>query len=95
MTEAEQAIRDALAVLENPDADSRKKEIAAYYFNINGTPTAIAEIMQELDALRKDAASKQAKIDALMWEYCPGEMTAAQKLAWAAHQRVDANEDMP
>lgn len=36
--------------------------------------------------------SKQAKIDALMLEFCPGEMPAAQAENWAKHQRpVDEN----
>jgi len=30
----------------------------------------------------------QAKIDALMWEYCPEEMTEAQISEWARHQRL-------
>lgn len=30
--------------------------------------------------------SAQAKIDALMWEYCPDEMTKEQKREWAKHQ---------
>lgn len=32
--------------------------------------------------------SKQAKIDALMLEFCPGEMSAEQRAEWAANQRA-------
>ena len=32
-------------------------------------------------------AALQAKIDALMFEYCPDEMTAEQIEAWGKHQR--------
>ena len=38
----------------------------------------------ELDAKHRAA---QAKIDALMLEYCPEEMTPEQTQNWAAHQR--------
>lgn len=31
---------------------------------------------------------QQAKIDRLMLEYCPDEMTKEQLLKWAKHQRV-------
>lgn len=31
-------------------------------------------------------AAKQAKIDALMLEFCPGEMSAEQRAEWAKHQ---------
>lgn len=41
--------------------------------------TAKANLMHAL-------AAKQAKIDALMLEYCPGEMSPQQKAEWAAHQ---------
>lgn len=37
--------------------------------------------------LVKDAAAKQAKIDALMLEYCPDEMTDEQVHAWGLRQR--------
>lgn len=38
-----------------------------------------------------DVADLQAKIDALMLEYCPGEMTQEQKDRWAAAQRAAHN----
>jgi hypothetical protein len=31
--------------------------------------------------------SKQARIDALMLEFCPGEMSAEQRAEWAEHQQ--------
>ena len=33
------------------------------------------------------SASMQARIDELMLEYCPDEMTEHQKTTWAEHQR--------
>ena len=41
---------------------------------------------------RQQLATKQAKIDALMLEYCPSEMSQEQLDTWAAHQRP-AKED--
>ena len=43
-------------------------------------------------AARK-ADALQARIDALMLEYCPEEMTEAQKENWARHQRPVSAED--
>jgi hypothetical protein len=40
-----------------------------------------------VENLRRTLASKQAKIDALMLEFCPGEMSAEQKAEWAKHQQ--------
>lgn len=37
----------------------------------------------------------QAKLDALMLEFCPGEMTEAQKANWAAHQRGEEPLPLP
>ena len=37
--------------------------------------------------LEREAAAKQARIDALMLEYCPDEMTPEQVAEWARHQR--------
>ena len=41
----------------------------------------------ERDALRRRVEEQQAKIDALMLEYCPDEMTPAQLEEWGRHQR--------
>lgn len=37
--------------------------------------------------------AKQAKIDALMLEYCPSEMTQEQRDEWAEHQRASESEN--
>lgn len=37
--------------------------------------------------LREELAAKQAKIDNLMLEYCPDEMTPEQMAEWAKYQR--------
>lgn len=44
------------------------------------------------EAAERDASAKQARIDALMLEYCPDEMTPEQVAEWAQHQAVAATE---
>lgn len=36
----------------------------------------------------------QAKIDALMWEYCPGKMTSGQIAEWGRHQVAVEDPDL-
>ena len=54
------------------------------------TDDELAELIQRLaegnDMLNKKNKSLQAKIDALMIEYCPEEMTTAQRDEWARNQ---------
>jgi chromosome segregation ATPase len=40
----------------------------------------------QFDQLTKELAAKQARIDALMMEFCPGEMPVEQKRNWEQHQ---------
>ncbi len=59
---------------------------------------AVAETMGNVwkataEYAAKIADDRQARIDALMLEYCPDEMTEAQKDNWAKHQRP-VSEDM-
>ena len=52
-----------------------------------------ASVMQgfaEVAARKADVL--QAQLDALMLEYCPDEMTEAQKENWARHQRPASDE---
>lgn len=46
-----------------------------------------AQLEAERDELRQTVARQQAQIDALMLEFCPGGMSAAQVSEWAKHQR--------
>ena len=43
--------------------------------------------------LRSAVAAKQARIDALMLEYCPDEMTPEQVDEWARHQRPVSGQE--
>lgn len=67
---------------------------------------AYAYVARDIDKQRIEAAhwirrlhwhlrAKQAKIDRLMLEYCPDEMTAEQKAAWKQHQRPYTLSDIP
>lgn len=58
---------------ERPEADA--SFIAACH------PEALHALLEEREAM-------QAKIDALMLEFCPGEMTAEQLERWASHQKA-------
>jgi hypothetical protein len=44
--------------------------------------------------LELEAAEKQARIDALMLEYCPDEMTPEQVEEWGRHQRAKHNDKL-
>lgn len=46
----------------------------------------IAEMEARCDTYFRAMESKQAKIDALMLEFCPGEMSAEQRAEWARNQ---------
>jgi hypothetical protein len=51
--------------------------------------SAVVDRQQEmLDRNAEQSADKQAKIDALMFEYCPIEMSLEQIARWKKHQVV-------
>ena len=59
---------------------------------------AVAETMGNVwkiaaEYAARTADDRQARIDALMLEFCPDEMTEAQKDNWAKHQRP-VSDDM-
>ena len=52
-----------------------------------------ANVMQGLaEVAARKADDLQAQLDALMLEFCPEEMTEAQKTNWAKHQRPVSEE---
>lgn len=53
----------------------------------------IDRIWQENIELRKELAAKQAKIDSLILEWCPEEMTLEQIEEWGRNQRAAAMAD--
>lgn len=52
----------------------------------NGT-NYVQEAAREITRLRSQVAAKQARIDALMLEYCQREMTPEQVATWGESQR--------
>jgi len=60
---------------------------------MNEKHQAHSNISCELENQRRIDAL-QYKIDTLMLEYCPDEMTVDQKLDWASHQRPAPNTDI-
>ena len=52
----------------------------------------VASLKEQLAAAKKDVDSKQARIDELMLEYCPNEMSPEQIEEWAKHQVPDGAE---
>lgn len=54
---------------------------------------AVAIRQKRIEQLEGELAEAQAKIDRLMLEYCPDEMTTAQIENWAKHQKPVSTED--
>lgn len=76
--------RSAIAKANNEADFQRQRAILAEHH---------ANVMQgfaEVAARKADAL--QAQLDALMLEYCPDEMTEAQKDNWAKHQKPASEE---
>jgi hypothetical protein len=48
----------------------------------------ILRLERELAQVKADRDGLQAKVDALMLEYCPSEMNDNQLAEWASHQKV-------
>lgn len=68
------------------------REFADNYRNstlkdVNADHTRLIELADMLDKHRAILHTKQAHIDALMFEYCPNEMTEEQVAEWAKHQK--------
>jgi len=59
------------------------RQLAPHQNNREG-PQLLREAVKEIDSL-------QAKIDSLMLEYCPDEMTEDQIANWGKHQRAVPN----
>jgi serine phosphatase RsbU (regulator of sigma subunit) len=83
LLERERDLREALRLdyeALRADRDRLAAEVDADNRNMQGAIDQIHELSQEKEAM-------QARIDALMLEYCPGEMTEAQRERWAECQR--------
>ncbi len=54
----------------------------------SGDLVELANLIDGKESLRQQLAAAQAKIDELMLEHCPDEMTPEQIAEWAKHQEV-------
>lgn len=76
--------RSAIAKANNEADFQRQRAILAEHH------TNVMQGFAEVAARKADAL--QAQLDALMLEFCPEEMTDAQKENWARHQRPASDE---
>jgi hypothetical protein len=79
------ALHQQLAELQRELATSGR-EFQAMFKEAVSYKQQLAEMRVRVDNLYHAVDSKQAKIDALMLEFCPGEMSAEQKAEWARNQ---------
>lgn len=88
------------SVVAKLDYDILEAELAACSAVVDRQQEQLDRNAEQLAALHQDASSKwaflewrdraekaEAKIDALMFEYCPEEMTEEQIARWKKHQR--------
>ena len=73
------------------DYDILKDELAALHQDAS-SKWAFLEWRDRAEKAEAKNAAKQAKIDALMFEYCPIEMSLEQIMEWKKHQVVKEEE---
>jgi len=69
-----------------------ERENAALRQQLKDCSAAFDKQQVALDRNSEQLAAKQAKIDALMFEYCPIEMSLEQIARWKKHQVVKEEE---
>lgn len=73
-----------------PKIDRYLRQLAPHQKEREG-PTLLRSALAAIDGLARYAQHQQARIDALMLEYCPDEMTPEQIAEWERHQRAAPN----
>tara|TARA_R110000868_G_scaffold351431_1_gene612697 strand:+ start:2132 stop:2401 length:270 start_codon:yes stop_codon:yes gene_type:complete len=68
--------------------DELMVEIVALRQQLKDCSAVVDRQQEQLDRSAEQLADKQAKIDALMFEYCPIEMSLEQIARWKKHQVV-------
>jgi hypothetical protein len=63
-----------------------ERAVADKGLSIGDAWNLLSEALEYIERLEADVQAKQARIDALMLEHCPDEMTAEQREEWARHQ---------
>jgi len=69
-------------------AEDQRKTIEMLNDALGGKGTLTTDNLTRIARLEAELDAKQAKIDALMLEYCPDEMTPEQLAEWGRHQKV-------
>jgi hypothetical protein len=69
-------------------AQTLERENVALREQLKDCSAAFDKQQEALDRNTEQIADKQAKIDALMFEYCPIEMSLEQIARWKKHQVV-------
>lgn len=77
-------INDAIAAHTRKVLEDVEPVAKTFFDGLLYSATTVAALKSERDTLA-------ARIDALMLEHCPDEMTEAQKAEWAAHQKPAEN----
>lgn len=100
-----QAIRDMEAAIDaaQPQASTTLEEAASHARVCSGLAeqyksdpvlfAALTDAAAIIRDLRSAVARAQARIDALMFKYCPDEMTPEQVAEWARHQRPVSEQE--
>jgi len=73
-------------------AQTLERENARLRQQLKDCSAAFDKQQEQLDRNAEQLASKQAKIDALMFEHCPIEMSLEQIARWKKHQVVKEEE---
>jgi len=69
-------------------AQTLERELVALREQLKDCSAVVDRQQEMLDRNAEQLADKQAKIDALMFEYCPIEMSLEQIARWKKHQVV-------
>lgn len=85
------AANEALEMGERVSVREGLKAVDAWDRWLDVNSAALFDAAESAEAAERKLAEARAKIDALMLEYCPDEMTPGQVDEWARHQRpIDA-----
>ena len=90
LTAAKERLQNAVQMLSEQDFEYNRKTNALIAWHseiIEAERRSTLFCIEERAHYKQLAAANQARIDALMMEYCPDEMTGEQITNWQSHQR--------
>jgi len=90
------ASREEIIEAQSDEIESLRQQLAALKSELKTIGNAIDDPRTDLTMTmseiiieqKQQLAAAQARIDALMLEYCPDEMTKEQLVEWAKHQQI-------